>query len=64
MHAQGRDKMYDHFGACGVDPRNLAQRIMEVRVNLLSLVFISIWDSADSADSAVLLYWLMIWPLC
>ena len=29
-NTQGRDKMYDHFGACGVDPRNLAQRIMEV----------------------------------
>lgn len=22
--------MYDHFGACAVDPRNLAQRVMEV----------------------------------
>lgn len=29
--------MYDHFGACGVDPRNLAQRIMEVRASLLLL---------------------------
>jgi len=22
--------MYDHFGQCGVDPRNIAQRVMEV----------------------------------
>ena len=44
MHVQGRDKMYDHFGACGVDPRNLAQRIMEVGFYLiywLILTFIS-----------------------
>ena len=46
--------MYDHFGACGVDPRNLAQRIMEVRFYLLSLVFISSWDSADVSCPALL----------
>ena len=27
----GRGEMYDHFGACGVDPRNIAQRVMDVR---------------------------------
>ena len=28
---QGRDSMYDNFGTCGVDPRNIAQRIMDIR---------------------------------
>jgi hypothetical protein len=28
---QGRDQMYDCTRGCGVDPRNIAQRVMEVR---------------------------------
>ncbi len=27
---QGRDPLYDNIPGCGVDPRNLAQRIMAV----------------------------------
>ena len=32
LRAQGRDPMYCNMVASGVDPRNLAQRIMDVSV--------------------------------
>jgi hypothetical protein len=30
----GRDPIYDHTPGCGVDPRNIAQRIMEIRTQI------------------------------
>ncbi len=34
---QGRDPLYDNIPGCGVDPRNLAQRIMAVCIAVTSL---------------------------
>ncbi|CAK0769965.1 hypothetical protein CVIRNUC_003720 [Coccomyxa viridis] len=47
QYSVGRDKMYDHFGACGVDPRNLAQRIMEIRTQLASEMIDDLKDIAE-----------------
>ena len=30
LHLQGREEMYDTVAGIGVDPRNIAQRIMDV----------------------------------
>lgn len=31
---QGRDSLFDNVAGCGVDPRSIAQRIMEIRTQL------------------------------
>lgn len=33
LHVQGRDSLYDCTGSITVDPRQLAQRVMEVRAD-------------------------------
>lgn len=40
---QGRDPLYDNIPGCGVDPRNLAQRIMAVCVAANLLRRLSTW---------------------
>ena len=34
MGSQGREAMYDCVTGCGVDPRNIASRIMDIRSQL------------------------------
>ncbi|BDA42224.1 hypothetical protein COCOBI_03-1110 [Coccomyxa sp. Obi] len=34
QYTLGHGEMYDHFGACGVDPRNIAQRVMDIRTQI------------------------------
>ena len=36
--SNGRDSMYDCFVGCGVDPRNIAQRVMEARARAVRRV--------------------------
>ncbi len=31
---QGRDSLFDNVRSCGVDPRSIAQRIMDIRTQL------------------------------
>ncbi|CAL5220007.1 g1952 [Coccomyxa viridis] len=47
QYSVGRDSMYDHFGACGVDPRNLAQRIMEIRTQIANEMIDDLKDIAE-----------------
>ena len=49
---QGRDAMYDNFGTCGVDPRNIAQRIMDIR-SVLAKEFVA--DLSNIAEENALL---------
>lgn len=34
LHLQGRDSLFDNASSCGVDPRSIAQRIMDIRTQL------------------------------
>lgn len=49
----GRDPMFDNVVACGVDPRSIAQRIMEIR-SQLSKEFIQDLTAVDEENSILL----------
>jgi len=49
----GRDPMFDNVVACGVDPRSIAQRIMEIR-SQLSKEFIQELTNVDEENSILL----------
>ena len=51
---QGRDPLYDNISGCGVDPRNLAQRIMAVCYTVSDLaVRISFVAAEDELSSCI-----------
>jgi len=56
VRVQGRDSLFDNVRSCGVDPRSIAQRIMDIRTQL-SEEFIQELQ-AIAEENSVLLRWV------